>query len=858
MSISTRIGKKAEKVADQRRRWEENRARFDALRGDYPNLGKFSDPLKAPVREIVGREMERDQVLASLFRPELSNVILLAPAGSGKALVNGTMIPVNDLRGYVPIEELAIGDEVFGEDGRPVPVSGIFPQDRPLRVFTVTDAHGRSLDCNDEHLWTVRDNLDGTVSTKTLGEMLEEGIIYHTNRDNDEIGSFAVPRWSIPGPKAVARDMDLTDYGEITGPADVETWMLALSMPDRIGIMKALMATGTSMFDGVDIDVSGETHPGVVKTLAMSLGFAARMVSSSVLRVKAAALADDWVPIVSVIDHNREEEMTCIKVKSEAELFQAGLCHMVTHNTALVQATMLGDFDRLYVEVDLARMISNLNDVSEMANLLKGLFDDAEKFVEAEGIDLVLFIDEAHQITSLSEAAAEALKPILAASGTRGLRVIMATTFEEYNVYIKPNQALRERLERITLTPASSEMTVSILRNMARDYGVIDDFPDDEMFSLIVELTDRYIPQSMQPRKSIKVLDAMVGWHRYNGSPLDMNLLSSVLYASTGIDIAFRVDGASIKQKLDGQVFDQDNATRVVARRLQLCVADLHDKSRPMASFLFAGSTGVGKTELVKALAKLLFGDDRGRLIRFDMSEFQLDDSIELFRRELTREVSNYGSAIILLDEIEKASKMIYRLLYQVLDDGRLSDEQGRQVSFLNTYIVMTTNAGEEVFATIGDYATDEIGSGENMEDFIENIKSSIVNNAGFPEALMGRIDEVVPFQPLPPATMERIIRNKLEKLVGEVRAKHGLYLNVDRRVLTYVAKDIIGVRSSQGGAREAMRSLQREVTAEVATFVNENPTVRSAQLFIEGELRAESKSRRKTGGKVMIKALQR
>lgn len=855
MSIPDRIGKKAETVSDQRRRWEEYRTRFDELRGDYPNLGKFADPLRAPVRKIVGREMERDQVLASLFRPELSNVILLAPAGSGKALVNGTLIPVNDLRGYVPIEELTTDDEVFGEDGHPIPVSGVFPQGL-RRVFTVTDAHGRSLDCNDEHLWTVRDNLDGTVSTKTLGEMLEEGITWHAHRNDED--SFEVPRWSIPSPKAVVRDMDLTDYGEITGPADVETWMLALSTPDRAGIMKALMATGTPVFDGMDIDVSEEAHPGVVKTLAMSLGFAARMVSSSVLRVKAAVLTGDWVPIVSVIDHNREEEMTCIKVDSESELFQAGLCHMVTHNTALVQATMLGDPDRLYVEVDLARMISNLNDVSEMANLLKGLFDDAEKFVEAEGIDLVLFIDEAHQITSLSEAAAEALKPILAASGTRGLRVIMATTFEEYNVYIKPNQALRERLERITLTPASSEMTVSILRNMARDYGVIDNFHDDEMFRLIVELTDRYIPQSMQPRKSIKVLDAMVGWHRYNGSPLDMNLLASVLYASTGIDIAFRVDGASIKQQLDAQVFDQDNATRVVARRLQLCVADLHDKSRPMASFLFAGSTGVGKTELVKALARLLFGDDRGRLIRFDMSEFQLDESIELFRRELTREVSNYGSAIILLDEIEKASKMIYRLLYQVLDDGRLSDEQGRQVSFLNTYIVMTTNAGEEIFATIGDYATDEIGSGENMEDFIENIKSSIVNTAGFPEALMGRIDEIVPFQPLPPATMERIIRNKLEKLVGEVRVKHGLHLNVDRRVLTYVAKDIIGVRSSQGGAREAMRSLQREVTAEVATFVNENPRVRSAQLFIEGELRAESKTRRKTGGKVMIKPLQR
>ena len=140
--------------------------------------------------------------------------------------------------------------------------------------------------------------------------------------------------------------------------------------------------------------------------------------------------------------------------------------------TALVQAAKMYDIDRMYIELDLSRMIANLNNENEMAERLKGVFDEAERYAKDEGQEIVIFMDEFHQVVQLSAAAVEALKPVLAASGTRGILVIAATTFEEYHEYIAPNQALDERLQRINLDPADKDMTIRILRGMAERYSV--------------------------------------------------------------------------------------------------------------------------------------------------------------------------------------------------------------------------------------------------------------------------------------------------------------------------------------------------------------------------------------------------
>ena len=540
------------------------------------------------------------------------------------------------------------------------------------------------------------------------------------------------------------------------------------------------------------------------------------------------------------------EKLQLLASMSRPELRNALLlAEAGTGKTALVQATMAADAERLYLEVDPSRMISEAGDSDRMAAMLKGFFDEAEHFVADEKQELVLFIDEFHQIIQLSDAAVEAIKPVLAASGARGIRIIAATTYDEFHRHISPNQPLVERLQRINLTPPDQETTIRILQGMAEHYDVADQFYDDHIYRQIYEYTERYMPASSQPRKSILVLDSMVGWHRLTKRALDRDLLSDVLQESLGVNVAFKVDGAKIKEQLDSKVFSQDLATRAVARRLQLSVADLNDKGRPEASLLFTGSTGVGKTELAKQLARLLFGDDQRHLIRFDMSEYAQDSSMDLFRSELTKRVWDLSHAVLLFDEVEKASAMVTRLLLQVLDDGRLSDDNNREVSFLNTYIVMTTNAGSEIYKTIAQYAADDTGSGEQLLKYDKLIRRSITETSAdnrFPPELLGRIDAIVPFQPLSEDTQRKIVRNKLRHMVQEVLIKHNVRADIDQRVLQYLIDDKGDTDSNAGGARGAVAKMTDEVTTGVATFINEHPSERRIRIDVVGELASDHK----------------
>ncbi|WP_199230334.1 AAA family ATPase [Promicromonospora sp. AC04] len=558
----------------------------------------------------------------------------------------------------------------------------------------------------------------------------------------------------------------------------------------------------------------------------------------------------------------REQEMQqLLAALSRPELCNALLlAEAGTGKTALVQATMLADPRRLYLELDPARMISQAGDAANMASMLKALFDEAERFVLDEGRELVLFIDEFHQIVQLSDAAVEAIKPVLASSGARGIRIIGATTYDEFHQHISRNQALVERLQRINVSPPDQDTTVRILAGMAQRYGVADQFRDDHIFRQIYDYTQRYMPASAQPRKAILVLDSMVGWHRYTKRPLDRALLADVLHESLGVNVAFQVDGANIKQQLDARVLSQDLATGAVARRLQLSVANLNDKTRPEASFLFTGSTGVGKTELTKQLARLLFGDDQRHLIRFDMTEYAEDSSFTSFRSELTKRVWDVSHAVLLFDEIEKASPMVTRVLLQVLDDGRLSDDNNRKVSFLNTYIVLTTNAGSEIYRTIAQYAADDTGSGRQLLEYEKLIRRSISSTTGdnrFPPELLGRFDVIVPFQPLSRQTQTTIVRNKLRQLVQEVFVKHNVRVEIDERVLRYLTEDKGDTDSDAGGARAAVARLTNEVTTAVATFINEHRAQRQIRVDVAGELVSDDKTLLRPAARIVVSAMR-
>lgn len=530
-----------------------------------------------------------------------------------------------------------------------------------------------------------------------------------------------------------------------------------------------------------------------------------------------------------------------------------------TGKTALVQGTMLMDKDRAYLEVNLPKMIANLNNENEMADKLKQLFKEVEEYRKEEGKEIVLFIDEFHQIVQLSAAAVEVLKPLLADSGTRGIRVIAATTYIEYQQHISSNLPLVERLQRINLPQPDKGVVINILKGMAERYGVKDQFPNDAMFEAIYEYTNRYIPANAQPRKSILMLDSMIGWHRVDHKPIDMRLLSDVIYETEGINIAFRVDATKIKASLDKVVIAQTFATTSIEARLQICCADLNNKNKPMSSFLFTGSTGVGKTEMAKQLANILFEDERA-MIRMDMTEYALPESLERFRLELTQAVWTRPYCIILLDEIEKACAPVTRVLLQVLDDGRLLDRNNREVTFKNAYIIITTNAGSEIYRNISQYNVDNTGSGKMLEKYESLIRESIKGTTGggkFPPELLGRIDCLVPFQPLSEQTMGTICLMKLNKLKADVMRKHRIQVNYEKRVIPYIVQDKLTTNSDAGGARGVVSRIEREITTEISRYINSHPEARTGgktiYVCVDGELVIENKNRLETGAHIVI-----
>lgn len=528
--------------------------------------------------------------------------------------------------------------------------------------------------------------------------------------------------------------------------------------------------------------------------------------------------------------------------------------------TALVQGLMVKDEKRIYLEVQLSKMIADAKNPDDIAEWLRNMFGEAAHYGKVSSHEVVLFIDEFHQIVQVSAAAVEVMKPLLADSGTRGIRVIAATTFDEFQKYISSNLPLVERFQRIQLPQPGKDVVVSILSSFAKRYLAKDDLPSENMYKLIYEYTNRYIPSQIQPRKSILVIDAMIGYHLAFDKPMDKDLLAQVLYDQQGVNVAFRADATKIVKELNAHVLEQTIATTAISRRLQICIADLNDKTKPMASMLFTGSTGVGKTEMAKQMTRLLFNDSQ-QLIRFDMTEYSNANTLDRFRNEITSQVWAHPYCILLLDEIEKASSAVTRLLLQVLDDGRLSDRNNRTVSFINCYIIMTTNAASEIYKTVQNYQDTVKNDKQFLDKYEDLIRQSIqqtTSNNKFPPELLGRIDTIVPFKPLNKQTMMRITQIHLADLSREVALKHNVKCLISKKVIQYLVGDTINTHDSNaGGARSVMHKLETEVTTPIATFVNSHPEIRTIYVSVEGDMRSTDIHRLISAAQVKVSAVR-
>lgn len=505
--------------------------------------------------------------------------------------------------------------------------------------------------------------------------------------------------------------------------------------------------------------------------------------------------------------------------------------------TALANELARIDTNRVYLEVDLARIASDIKDVSELSGKLKQLADEVEEAMNTLQCELVLFMDEYHQLAKISELALDGLKPILEKSGSRGLRIICATTYEEFDKYLAENQALTERFQTIKLEQLTNDTVVEIIRDFAN--GKIE-LPKDLAY-YIVRITDKYFPERSQPRKSKDVVDAMIGKHNFLNRKVNQELVHEVLRDGYDVELDIEVDPFMVAKFLDTRVYSQPGATKIIEENLQNQFAGFERPNKPKGVWLFTGSTGVGKTELAKATAELLVKGDKN-FIRMDMSDFSQPESLELFRSEVTRRVWERPFSILLIDEIEKACAEVIKLLLQLLDEGQLRNKFNRQISFRNVHVIMTTNAGSELYQTIDSYMNGQNGDlSSHLDVILPVLKKSLTETKDggkvrFPPELLGRVDAIIPFAPLSKETKIKIAEKALDQMAQTVLDKHGVTIIFDNKhaLTEYIVSDVAGRSTDDGGGRDVIRAVTTTVQTKVARALNRRSLRRTLRVAVK------------------------
>lgn len=479
---------------------------------------------------------------------------------------------------------------------------------------------------------------------------------------------------------------------------------------------------------------------------------------------------------------------------------------------------------------------------------LKNIIDELKKTLGQN----LLFIDEFHTVVGAGSQNGESLDAgnVLKPSLSRGeIQLIGATTLDEFHEYIEQDRALERRTQPILIEEPTIAQAIEIVgqaKEIYEDYHNVS--ISHEAVCQAVKLSTRYIPDRFLPDKAFDLIDEAATIVSSKGQELVTEReIAEVLKKQTGIPVTTVLKGNkerlnSLEEKLHQRVKGQDEAIKAVVEVIKISQAGMQDENKPIGSLLFLGTTGVGKTELSKALAEGLF-DDEEALIRFDMSEYsQKGDVTKLIgdrnRRSkglLTEGVKRKPYSVILLDEIEKAHPDIYDLLLQVIDDGRLTDATGRLVSFKNTVVIMTTNIGQEKILTKAAMK----GSLRHLterEQIQFEASMEIELKTEFRPEFLNRIEYKVIFNLLEREDLEEIVEKNMKE-IEERTNKKGLFLSYDPAVLDYLVD--IGT-DSKNGARPLERLLKRKIQAPISDIILKLPNIKAHQYVIHIRVEGE------------------
>lgn len=448
--------------------------------------------------------------------------------------------------------------------------------------------------------------------------------------------------------------------------------------------------------------------------------------------------------------------------------------------------------------------------------------------------DTILFIDEFHTLVGAGGSqgsldAANMLKPALA----RGeIQCIGATTLDEFTKIVEKDGALDRRFQKVTVESTDAAQSVAILKKLRPRY---EDFHkvaySDDAVEACVSLSERYVSGRTLPDKAIDALDEAGSMVRISGRKTVMEEdVATVISRMSGIPVNKVAESEGnrlmkMKERLCARIIGQDGAIDTIVSAIQRNRAGLKDPGRPIGSFLFFGPTGVGKTQLAKCLAEYLF-DSEDNMVRIDMSEYMEKFSVSRLigappgyvgheeGGQLSEKVRRKPYCVVLLDEIEKAHPDIFNLLLQIMDDGRLTDSEGRTVSFRNTIVIMTSNVGsreaEDYGSGVG-FSTRGRSSGGDRKSVVEKAMKK-----AFPPEFLNRVDEKVHFNSLTREDIGKIIDIEL-RTIRRRAGENGYKIIISPSAKKFIAD--AGFDPSYG-ARPLKRAVMRYIEDPVSEFI--------------------------------------